>query len=242
MRRAPRCVRSARRRRRTSGASSASSRSCRTATRSAIRSASARLCVDRRIAQPSARRPSEQRANAAGDLRVEPGGRLVQQQDVGVVQQRARQRHLLAHAFRQLGGAQLDDAVSGPACRAARPPGPPPRSSPYSSLYIDRFSRTVRRSQRPGASVRKPIRRRRRRSGRRGHRHAVDRDCAAVGPMSPASILNVVVFPAPFGPSSATISPRATVNVTRSTTTLAPNCRVSPAAAIIADRTRRGRA
>ena len=72
-----------------------------------------------------------------------------------------------------------------------------------------RFSRTVSRSQSPGASVRNPIRRRSADAGRARERHAVDRDVPLVGAISPASIRSVVVLPAPFGPSSATISDRA---------------------------------
>ena len=43
-----------------------------------------------------------------------------------------------------------------------------------------------------------------------------------LGPMSPASILSVVVLPAPFGPSSATISEQWTVSETLSTTVRVP--------------------
>src|SRR5436309_15137887 len=55
-----------------------------------------------------------------------------------------------------------------------------------------------------------------------------------VGSINPASIRIVVVLPAPFGPSSATISPRATSNVMASTTRRAPKRRVSRAAEITA--------
>jgi hypothetical protein len=44
----------------------------------------------------------------------------------------------------------------------------------------------------------------------------------AVGSSTPRIMLMVVVFPAPFGPSSPTISPRATSNDTPSTATVAP--------------------
>src|SRR6185295_14357825 len=47
-----------------------------------------------------------------------------------------------------------------------------------------------------------------------------------VGAIKPASIRSVVVLPAPFGPSSATISDRPTSNVTSLTAVRAPNRRV----------------
>ena len=48
-----------------------------------------------------------------------------------------------------------------------------------------------------------------------------------LGSINPASIRSVVVLPAPFGPSSATISPRATSNVIASTTRRVPKRRLS---------------
>ncbi len=95
-----------------------------------------------------------------------------------------------------------------------------------------RFSRTVSRSQRPGDSVRNPIRLR---SAEPVARVSCTPSMATeplVGAISPASILIVVVLPAPFGPSSATISPRPTSNVTSLTTVRAPKRRVRPVAVI----------
>ena len=48
----------------------------------------------------------------------------------------------------------------------------------------------------------------------------------AVGRINPASILIVVVLPAPFGPSSVTISPALTDSDTSRTATRASNTRV----------------
>jgi len=47
------------------------------------------------------------------------------------------------------------------------------------------------------------------------------------------SILTVVVFPAPLGPNSATISPVRTSKERSSTATTPPNRRVSPSVLII---------
>jgi hypothetical protein len=47
-----------------------------------------------------------------------------------------------------------------------------------------------------------------------------------VGAINAASIRSVVVFPAPFGPSSAKISPAASSNETSSTATRSPKRRV----------------
>ena len=55
------------------------------------------------------------------------------------------------------------------------------------------------------------------------------------GGISPPSIRSVVVFPAPFGPSSPNTSPPWTVNVTLSTATRSPNRRVICEAAITGD-------
>ena len=53
-----------------------------------------------------------------------------------------------------------------------------------------------------------------------------------VGAIRPAIIRSVVVLPAPFGPSRATISPRATLNVTSLTTIRGPKLRISRDVAI----------
>ena len=104
-----------------------------------------------------------------------------------------------------------------------------------------RFSRTVSRSHSPGASVRKPIRLRSADPVARVSCTPSIATVPLVGAISPASIRSVVVLPAPFGPSSATISPRPTSNVTSLTTVRKPNRRVSPVAAItVAGRRRAG--
>ena len=159
--------------------SSAIRRSCSTATRSASRSASSRLCVETRIEQPAARRSSSRAPNASSDLGIEARRRFVEQQDGRLVQQRARQRDLLPRAFRQLGGprraaaAQLEGLERAIDRRARRSRG---RTGPRRSL---RFSRTVSRSHSPGASVRNPIRLRSADAGRARELHAVDGDRSA---------------------------------------------------------------
>ena len=85
--------------------------------------------------------------------------------------------------------------------------------------------RTVSRSQSPGASVSSPT------LPRASAAVASDSSTPsiemrpAVGRINPASIRMVVVLPAPFGPSSATISPPWTDSDTSRTATRASNIR-----------------
>ena len=52
-----------------------------------------------------------------------------------------------------------------------------------------------------------------------------------VGVSSPASVRISVVFPEPFGPSSAWISPAATVSETSRSASFSPYARVTPCSA-----------
>ena len=70
----------------------------------AIRSTSSRLCVDTSTIRRSCRRRRIELAHLARALRIESGGRLVEQDDVRLVQQRARQRDALLQALREMGG------------------------------------------------------------------------------------------------------------------------------------------
>src|SRR5579864_4844413 len=97
-----------------------------------------------------------------------------------------------------------------------------------------RFSRTVSRSHSPGASVRKPIRARSDAAVARVITTPPIVTVPADGAMSPASMRSVVVLPAPFGPSRATISEPPTSNDTSSTATREPNRRVKRLAEITA--------
>jgi hypothetical protein len=54
------------------------------------------------------------------------------------------------------------------------------------------------------------------------------RTLPSVGRSSPTMIFRSVLFPAPFGPTTATISPSSTPNVTPSTAGRPPKCLVIP--------------
>ena len=106
-----------------------------------------------------------------------------------------------------------------------------------------RFCRTVKRSHKPGISVRKPIEAR-----NRGTvvdvtiwlSSSTDPD---VGRIKPPSIRSVVVLPAPLGPSNAKISPGTSSNDTSSTAMRVSNRRVRcDAVSVDWDRTRNTRA
>ena len=75
-----------------------------TATRSATRSTSSRLCVDSTMARRSSAQAQDQRARVARAFRIESRGRFVEQDDAGLVEQRARERHALLEPLRQLCG------------------------------------------------------------------------------------------------------------------------------------------
>ena len=100
----------------------------------------------------------EHAPHASGELGIETRRRFVEEQNAWCVEQRPRQRHFLAPAFRQLGGScgrigreaeRIDRGIHG-----VTGPGEPVQIRRRSR----RFSRTVRRSQSPGDSVRKPMR------------------------------------------------------------------------------------
>ena len=84
----------------------------------------------------------------------------------------------------------------------------------------------MRRSQSPGASVKKPIRLRNRGAARRDIGSPSTRTSPEEGSINPASMRRVVVLPAPFGPSSAKISPGTRSKETSSTASRASKRRV----------------
>ena len=78
-----------------------------TARRSARRSASSMKCVVSRIVLPSARSVFRPVPDQVARLRVEAGGRLVHEDHVGIVDQRAGERQPPLHAARQLADARV---------------------------------------------------------------------------------------------------------------------------------------
>ena len=156
-------------------------------------------------------------------LRIEPGGRLVEEEDRRPVHDRPGHHEPLRHA-----AGECQHRSLGPLRRAgtARAAGSPrPWSSSRSCRRSDRGSRgSPTRSasgracwsagpRRSPASPRSGAPRRRRR--RRTH-------ARPVGITRVVSMPAVVVLPAPFGPSRPKISPRRTERSSRSTAVMSP--------------------
>ena len=174
-------------------------------TRSASWSASSRYCVVRKTVVPSSfsRRTSSQIAMPADG--VEAGGRLVEEQDPRVVDERRREVEPPAHAA----GVGADAAVGGL-------PSGPTRSSSASPRLRRLVARTARAASPGAASARArssagrappPGARRRSSAARwaasRHHVVAGHQRGAAGRPQQRDSIRTVVVLPAPFGPRKA---------------------------------------
>ena len=152
-------------------------------------------------------------------LRVEPRGRFVQEN-------RRAGSWINARAIATFCFMPFESCAANVSRRSPRPNRSSARetarsgfSTPYRRAYTRRLSRTDKRSQRPGASVRKPTRVRTSSSRSRvsGMRAMLARP--PDGTISPPSIRSVVVLPAPFGPSRPKISPGSTRSDTPSTAT-----------------------
>ena len=85
-----------------------------------------------------------------------------------------------------------------------------------------RFSAAESRMNTERSSVTNPIPRCARRKSGDVVSTPPNRISPAMGGSSPASVSNVVVFPAPFGPINATTSPAATSRSTSRTTAMSP--------------------
>ncbi len=98
------------------------------ATRLQSASASDRMCELKKTVVPRSRSSQDQRADVAAAQRIEPRHRLVEKEDLGIVDERLRNAHALHHALRVL--AQLHaalgadaDAVEQAAARGRRQSG-----------------------------------------------------------------------------------------------------------------------
>ena len=151
-------------------------------------------------------------------LGIEAGCRLVEQDDVRVVQQRTRERHALLQPLRQLGGGvaravadvkRVQRFVDRP-LRGRQPMEPRVHEQilPYAQALPEagRFGEESDPTAEPGRVLRR-------------QRVPPKRTVPDEGSIRPASIRSVVVLPAPFGPSSAKTSPGTSSNDTSSTAT-----------------------
>ena len=163
-----------------------------------------------------------------------PAGRLVHDQDLGVVQQRLRHRDPLAVALGELADRLVRDRLERALRRARRRSGSagrrPTCPAPGRRTRAGRAGSCRDRAGRSRAGSRgaRPPR-----SGRPGRRSRRSGPCPRVGATNPVRSRIVVVLPAPLGPRNATTCPRGIENVTSRTARNVPNCLESPWASII---------
>ena len=100
--------------------------------------------------------PGQQVPQVAPGLRVERCGRLVEEDDLGVVHQRAGDREPLASARRTAPRPGCRPCPPGPRARATRRPGA--AETPYSEAKVGICSRAVSRSKNDDACSCTPIR------------------------------------------------------------------------------------
>ena len=159
------------------------------------------------MAHPDARRSFKMPSHVSCDLRVEPGGGLVQQEQLRIVQQGARDATFWRVPFESstalvsARSERLSDPTDGRLPPRERPPsrgrrrrpdfhGPsagPRARAPRVEIQSVPQAAPVARVRRTPSTTTDPL----------------------VGAISPPSIRRIVVLPAPFGPSNATISDAA---------------------------------
>ena len=168
------------------------------ATRLQSSSTSARMWLESRIVIPSRGEPLHELAHVAHPGRVEPGRRLVEQQELRVAQQRRRDAEPLAHPVRVAADAvlaaiaQLDHVehlVDAGRLDATVEVGEQPQVASPGEVRIearpfDEAGDTVERTRTVDQRV------------------AAEEPCGArrSARISPSSMRSDVVFPAPFGP------------------------------------------
>ena len=180
---------------------------------------------------PRSAKSRSRRAHPADALGIEAVGGLVEDQHLGVAEQRVREPEPLAHAERVLAHAlaggglvqpderqQLVDAPSGRRPSSARSPRAPRGRG---GRGAGRWRRAGRRRGGPG-------------SRGRGSRPPSTAEPPASGADSPTSIRIVVVLPAPFGPRNPVTVPGSQRNETSLTTVRPPRRFVRPVASIMA--------
>ena len=166
--------------------------------------------------------PAHEPADRAHDLglggAVEAGGRLVEQQQRRVAQERAGEREPLALAGRQPGAVVAEPRLQARrAARRSRPPGarrrararPPRRARPGGRVRTLSAIVPANRCGRCGTQASWACQ-----AARSSSRRSVPptRTAPAVGVASPSSTRSSVDFPHPLGPAIATTSPGSTVS------------------------------
>src|ERR1039457_5133637 len=146
---------------------------------------------------------ADQQPRAVAALRVQPGGGLIQEQDLRAAQYR--------HG--EIQTAPLPATPGG--CRGLTRPSASATGRGALSVpaHIRPVSATVRSGGNPPSCSMIPIRRRTRARSRQGSQPST-RTAPPAGGASPSSSSIVEVFPAPLVPSNAKSSPRRTEKVT----------------------------
>ena len=207
------------------GTSASSRPRPRTTRWSAVSSISLIRWLETSTVRPSSASAAQQFAHPADALGVQSVDRLVEQQDVGVAEQRGRDAEPLVHAQREAAhplvgdGLQADqlDHLVHPRARAAR------CSAPGRAGGGRRCG--------PGAGRRGSISAPTRRIGWASSRYGRPSTVAVpeVGRVRPRMQRIVVVLPEPLGPRKPVTRPGSTVTVRSSTATRAPYRFVRPA-------------
>jgi len=171
-------------------------------------------------------RPSAEAAHELTELDrldgIEADRRLVEHQHVGIAEQRLRQADTLAVALRQVSRRPLRDVRepargdhSSTAARRfapARPFMPATKRQVPADGQLGVEHHLLRQVPDPAARLDWSLR----------DVHAAHAHAAARGVKNPIRHLRSVLFPEPFGPRSASTSPRGSSNDTSSTARIAP--------------------
>ena len=185
----------------------------RIATRSASSCTSLRMCEASSMVLPAAWRLAHERLKDRNTRRIEVGGRLVKHQDRRVGQQRLGQAKPLERAARQHSSRSV-----GRLCQPQQPDASVMRAGDRRGSGPERPDSRRRsgsdRAPRAVAGSRSGAEPRSHRAARRGHPRAQFPTSAEP---NHSSVRISVVLPAPFGPTSASISPRPTA-IERSST------------------------
>ena len=182
---------------------------------------------------------SQNRSRASG---IDPRGRLVEDQHLGLVDDRDGEREPLANPERQIRGALIEivgeaeppDQLGDPRRRFLRRQMKKPRMQ--FEILPDRQFRIERERLR---HVPDPVPRPCRCASSGWPNNSAP---PSVGGSSPVSIFMVVVLPQPFEPRKPKISPRSMVKLTRSTAVKSPNRQVRSRAVMTGSASRTGAA